>query len=82
MADLTYLTQGLFTSFFPVTKAGEDAWRTIAETKGCEGGKILTIHLVAAIRQIRRAGLSITKTKRATADELDAIFNELEGLTS
>ena len=76
-ADLTYFNQGLFTAFFPETPAGEDAWRIIASTQGCEGGKILTIHLVNVIRQIRRAGLSVAKARRATADDVDAIMNEL-----
>ena len=76
-SDLTYLTQGLFTTFFPETPAGEDAWRTIATTPGCEGGSVLTIHLVNVIRQIKRAGLTAARARRVSLDEMDAIMNEL-----
>lgn len=77
MADLTYLTQGMFTAFFPETKKGKEAWRTIATTPGCEGGNILTIHLVNVIRQIKRAGLTVAKARKVGVDEIDAILNEL-----
>ena len=73
--DLTYLPQGLFTTFFPETPAGEDAWRVIAAEDG--SGKVLTIHLVSTIRQIKRAGLTVAKARRVSADEIDAIMNEL-----
>lgn len=75
MTDLTYLTSGLFTTFFPETKIGEDAWRVIAAEDGT--GKVLTIHLVSTISQIKRAGLTVAKARRVSADEMDAIMNEL-----
>ena len=73
--DLTYLPQGLFTTFFPETPAGEDAWRVIAAEDG--SGKVLTIHLVSTIRQIKRAGLTVAKARRVDPSGLDAILEEL-----
>ena len=75
--DLTYLPQGLYTTFFPETPAGEAAWLTIATTPGCEGGRVLTIHLVSTIRQIKRAGLTVAKARRVDPSGLDAILEEL-----
>jgi len=78
--DLTCLTQGLFTTFFPNTKAGEEAWREIAlKTEGT--GKIFTIHLKDTLRQLKAAGLSVKKEKTLTKEEqqkeLKKIFEEM-----
>lgn len=77
MTDVTYLNQGLFTTFFPQTPAGETAWRTMAATKGGECGTVLTVHLVNVIRQIRRAGLTVAAARKPTSSDLDAIMSEL-----
>ena len=72
--DLTYLTSGLFTTFFPETPAGEDAWRVMAESDGC--GAVLTIHLVNVLRQIRKAGLTVGKANPVLVND-DELFAEL-----
>lgn len=56
--DLTYMTSGMFTMFFPDTPAGETAWREIArQTEGT--GNILTAQLPATLRQLRKAGYKV-----------------------
>lgn len=71
IADLTYLRSGdgLFTTFFPNTPAGEKAWGEIAaKTDGT--GKILAAHTEAVIQQIRDAGYTVAKdTSGQTSDE-------------
>jgi hypothetical protein len=80
--DLTYLKQGLFTAFIPQSKAGEDAWRAIAEqTHGT--GKVFTAQLPAVLAQIRKAGyvvrMGASKSKKETEREIAAILTEIEG---
>jgi len=79
MTDLTYTTDDMFTRFYPETKAGEEAWRVIAEqTEG--SGAVLTIHAKATIAQLRKAGYSVRKArphKEWTYDELETILAEL-----
>jgi len=76
--DLEYLKEGLFTSFFPLTKEGEEAWREIAaQTEGT--GKVFTRHLPAALSQLRKAGFSVSKSKPPKMKLLD-IFEEMAAL--
>lgn len=76
MKDLDYLTTGFFTTFFPNTPAGENAWKSLAEqTNG--SGKILTMHLQSTLAQLRKAGYSVGKAKKPTMS-IDDILNELE----
>jgi hypothetical protein len=79
MNDLEYLKQGLFTSFFPNTKEGEQAWREIAaQSEGT--GKIFTMHLPAVLSQLRKAGFKVAKSKKATKADFQAIFKEIQAL--
>lgn len=77
--DLTYTTDEMFTRFYPETKAGEEAWRVIAEqTEG--SGAVFNFQAKATIAQLRKAGYSVRKAKPDKAwtdDELDAILAEL-----
>lgn len=75
MNDLEYQTSGMFTRFVSNTPAGEDAWRVMAESGNC--GAVLTIHLQSVLRQIRKAGLTVSKAKPPTSN-IDDIFAELE----
>ena len=62
MNDLTYTIEGLFTSFIPTSKEGEDAWRQLAtQTQGT--GKVLTVHLQSTLSQLRKAGYKVRKSK-------------------
>lgn len=63
--DLEYTTNGLFTRFYPNTAAGEDAWREMAEETG--NGAVLSIHAKNVIAQLRKAGYSVAKAKKAPA---------------
>lgn len=62
MTDLTYSVNSMFATFFPESKAGEDAWRVIAEQN--EGvAKVLSIHLEFVLYQLRKAGYSVKKAQ-------------------
>lgn len=78
--DLEYLTTGLFTSFFPNTRNGEEAWREIAkQTDGT--GKIFTMHLKDTLKQLRKAGLVVKKCKKLNKkEELELIYKEMDEL--
>ena len=76
--DLTYITTGLFTRFMPETKAGEAAWNEMAKDDGCAA--VLSIHAKNVICQLRKAGYSVAKAKKAkpvTAQEVDQLLAEL-----
>ena len=79
--DLTYFRQGLFTSFIPVTSAGENAWREIAAQTGGTG-KVFTAQLPMFLREIRKAGYSVSMAAKTsheeTAKDIDSILEELE----
>lgn len=80
--DLTYTDLGLFTMFWPETPAGESAWDDMAEHTE-NTGKVLTVQAPDVIRQLRRAGFVVHKTKPVappTLDELEALLNQLEGI--
>ncbi len=76
-ADLTYITTGLFTRFMPETKAGEAAWNEMAKDDGC--AVVLSIHAKNVISQLRKAGYSVAKEKKAPAwtSEDDKLLAEL-----
>lgn len=74
MQDLEYINIGMFTRFVPNTPAGENAWRVMAEYDGC--GAVLTIHLQNVLRQIRKAGLTVSKAKPVTSN-ITTILAEL-----
>ena len=76
MLDMTYITNGFFTTFIPETAKGEDAWRVMANSEGGENGRILTILRDRVIGQMRRAGLSVGKAKKS-AINVDEILAEL-----
>lgn len=78
-SDLTYITSGLFTRFYPNTRAGEAAWKEMAQQTGCAA--VLSIHAKGVIGQLRAAGYSVGKQKQAkpvTAQEIEKILEELE----
>ena len=60
--DLEYDIKGFWTTFYPVTEAGHDAWMVIHEGTGGTD-KILTMHLDSVLRQLRKAGYSVHKAK-------------------
>lgn len=63
-SDLEYINTGLFTRFIPNTPAGENAWRVMHEANG---ETVLSIHAANVIGQLRRAGYSVAKAKKAPA---------------
>lgn len=75
--DLTYITTGLFTRFIANTPAGESAWRVMAQETG--NAAVLSIHAKNVISQLRRAGYSVAKAKKAPSwtSEDDQLLAEL-----
>ena len=60
MNDLEYIDHGMFTSFIPVSKAGEAAFNQMAaHTEGT--GKVLSIHKQSTIQQLRQAVYKVGK---------------------
>jgi len=77
--DLTYLNQGLFTAFFPESPAGDKVWQEIAsQTDGT--GKIFTIHLKNTLKQLKKAGFKIAKTKKTTKADWALVYSEMAEL--
>lgn len=79
-SDLTYHKRGVFVLFMPETKAGEDAWRQIAEhTDGT--GKVLCVDLAETLASLRKAGYSVKRGKPLTSEddaEIDAFLASID----
>ncbi len=79
MNDLEYIDHGLFTSFIPVSKAGEVAFNQMASyTEGT--GKVLSIHKQGTIQQLRQAGYKVGKAKKqgkVTPEQANEMLREL-----
>ena len=77
MTDLTYTQDGMFTRFFPVTDAGVDAWRVMAEKDGVAA--VLSFEAARVIAQLRKAGYSVAKAKKEkiSVAEIDSLLAEL-----
>lgn len=79
MHDIEYIDHGMFTSFIPVSKAGEVAFNQMAaHTEGT--GKVLSIHKQSTIQQLRQAGYKVGKVKqpgKVTAEQADDMLREL-----
>lgn len=79
--DLVYLKKGLFTAFIPESRAGENAWREIAEqTDGT--GEVFTVQLPAILLKLRKAGytvrLAVKTSKEEVEKDINSILKELE----
>ncbi len=76
-ADLIYCKQGLFTAFISQSKAGDDAWRELAnQTAGT--GKVFTAQLPVVLSALRAAGYAVSKAKKPSKREVDNLMAELE----
>lgn len=77
VADLTYHDDGMFTTFLPNTKAGEDAWHVMAENDGT--GKVLTIHAAGVISQLRDKGYTVAERPKTSMSDIadDDLLSEL-----
>ncbi|TXH10081.1 MAG: hypothetical protein E6R04_06520 [Spirochaetes bacterium] len=76
MEDLEYTTDGLFTRFYPQTRAGEVAWKEMAQFDGTAA--VLNFEARRVISDLRRAGYSVAKAKARGAESIDEILKELE----
>lgn len=75
LPDVSYRTDGIFTTFFPNTTDGENIFRAMAaDTEGT--GKVLSIHAPAVIQQIKEAGYTIEQSEQNAVDT-DELYNEL-----
>jgi hypothetical protein len=61
--DLTYKTEGLFTSFYPETPAGDQAIGELMAVNG--NNKILTIFAPQLLQALKEAGYSLRKAREA-----------------
>jgi len=77
MTDLTYTKNGMFTTFYPETPQGKEAW-TDMHNQGAPNGRILSIHAKDVLAQLRKAGYGVKRAKPVTVADMDAIFAELE----
>jgi hypothetical protein len=75
MTDLSYTTNGLFTTFYANTDKGVEAWSVMANHQG-GNAKVLTMHLANVKRQLKKAGYSVSKEKPSKMT-MDEILNEL-----
>lgn len=78
IADISYIQDGMFTTFIPNTKAGESVWREMA-VQDDGTGKVLNAHAADVIRQIRGKGYTVEAAVKSTmtAAEKDALSAEL-----
>jgi len=73
--DLTYLKQGFFTTFYPETPEGKEAWYKIAaHTEGT--GSIFTLHLKQTLRMLRSKGYIVRKAKKPGMTD-EQLLNQL-----
>lgn len=75
MPDLTYRTDGLFTSFYPETEAGHAAWLQIFNQTD-HTGKVMAWQTEDTIRQLRKAGYSVRRAPPIEMDD-DALLSLL-----
>jgi hypothetical protein len=81
-ADLTYRTQGLFTTFTPHTADGQTAWNEMAaQTDGT--GKVLVHQEENVVLQLRQAGYIVRKEsedrKHLDPEAIEALATALSG---
>lgn len=78
-SDITYIKDGLFTTFVSTSSAGDSLMsEMLAQNDGSP--KVLTVHADSVIAQMRAKGYTVRKAKPATADEIAALYSELEEL--
>lgn len=78
MPDFHYTTNGFYFNLIPLNTQAEDAWRKIDEV--FEGGSIPFSAWEGVRKQLKSAGYSVIKAKKATKKEMEAIFLEMEAL--
>ena len=74
--DLTYITKGLWTSFYANTEQGVVAVAELGQLNG--DNKVLTMHLNKCLKALRVAGYSVNKVKKATKKDIENIYKELK----
>lgn len=74
LVDIEYANHGLFTRFYPNTKAGEVAWNEMAKEDGVAA--VLTFEAKKVIAQLRAAGYTVAKAKKPT-ESIEDILAQL-----
>lgn len=81
MTDMHYQKLGMFTSFYPCTPDGVNAFNEICKAQGDTTGKVLTVHLKATLQQLRKAGYKVKAEPKdaytTSAKDDDALLLEL-----
>ena len=78
MTDLTYLTTGLFTTFFVESESGAVAYKELLEQNE-KSNKIFTHNLKPVLSQLRSAGYKVSKAKKSNIT-MEQILNELNDM--
>lgn len=68
--DIEFTTDGMFTTLYPVTQAGHEAWLHILEIVG--SSKIPSIQFASVKTQLKEAGYTVRKARQVkmTDDQL------------
>lgn len=78
-ADIEYIEDGMFITFFANTTEGEHAWRQLAEsTDGT--GKVFAIHAKQVMQDMRKAGYTVRKAKPISKKDTDKMLKEFDEL--
>lgn len=75
--DLEYTDSGIFTTFFPVSKQGENAWNELAANTD-DTGKVLTIHKDIVITKLRKAGYHIVKATPVSKKQIESVYEQFD----
>jgi len=66
--DLIYKQDGMFTRFYPETKAGETAWNEMANQMNGVAA-VLNFEAKAVIAQLRAAGYRVSKASKLNVSD-------------
>ncbi|MGN6451211.1 MAG: hypothetical protein ACTHLK_21990 [Brucella intermedia] len=77
--DLTYACHdGMWTRFYPETKAGEEAYNIMAQADKDGVVAFLAPQVPGVLAQLRKAGMKVRKARKSDAPSLEEIFRDLE----
>ncbi|MRN66414.1 hypothetical protein [Brucella sp. 10RB9213] len=81
MSDMTYSCHdGMWTRFYPETKAGEDAYRVMSEASSDGVVAFLAPQVPGVLAQLRKVGLVVRKHRKADTPSIEEIFADMEEL--
>ena len=78
--DLTWISDGLFTTFLVNSNEGLDAYKQIVST--CGVPKVLDVHRDSTIKQLKKAGYGVRKSTAKVSKVEDFTEDDLALLDS